>query len=79
MLILHIFLTYTLCMFVYHRLVCSLDDKDSDEDTNHWSRRCRPERTSEKMQSDWAKMKERLSTLQQVRMSLQCILVSHLV
>ncbi|TMS03954.1 hypothetical protein E3U43_000843 [Larimichthys crocea] len=36
------------------------NDKDTDEEINHWSRRCRPERTSEKMQSDWAKMKERL-------------------
>ncbi|XP_031712277.1 trichohyalin isoform X4 [Anarrhichthys ocellatus] len=50
-----------------YRLVCSLgdNDKDTDEEINHWSRRCRPERTSEKMQSDWAKMKERLSTIRQ--------------
>ncbi|XP_027133479.1 trichohyalin isoform X3 [Larimichthys crocea] len=41
------------------------NDKDTDEEINHWSRRCRPERTSEKMQSDWAKMKERLCTLRQ--------------
>ncbi|KAK9522779.1 hypothetical protein VZT92_019225 [Zoarces viviparus] len=50
-----------------HRLVCSLgdNDEDTDEEINQWSRRCRPERTSEKMQSDWAKMKERLSTVRQ--------------
>ncbi|XP_068559319.1 paramyosin isoform X2 [Cebidichthys violaceus] len=50
-----------------YRLVCSLgdNDKDTDEETNHWSRQCRPERTSEKMQSDWARMKERLSTIRQ--------------
>ncbi|KAM8760782.1 uncharacterized protein AB9X84_008727 isoform 4-T4 [Acanthopagrus schlegelii] len=50
-----------------YRLVCSLgdNDKDTDEEINHWSRRCRPERTSEKMQSDWVRMKERLSILQQ--------------
>ncbi|TKS78680.1 hypothetical protein D9C73_012493 [Collichthys lucidus] len=41
------------------------NDKDTDEEINQWSRRCRPERTSEKMQSDWAKMKERLCTLRQ--------------
>lgn len=59
-------------MFVYRRLVCSLGDtdKDTDEEMNHWSRRCRPERTSEKLQSDWVKTEERLSTLRQVRMSL---------
>ncbi|XP_041643373.1 trichohyalin [Cheilinus undulatus] len=32
---------------------------------NQWRRRCRSDRRSEKMQSDCAKMKERLSTLQQ--------------
>ncbi|XP_044053052.1 trichohyalin isoform X2 [Siniperca chuatsi] len=50
-----------------YRLVCSLgdNDKDTDEEMTHWSRRCRPERTSEKMQSDWAKMKHQLSTLRQ--------------
>ncbi|XP_076587924.1 uncharacterized protein LOC143321450 isoform X2 [Chaetodon auriga] len=49
-----------------YRLVCSLgDDKDTDEEMNDCSRRCRPERTSEKMQSDWAKTKARLSALQQ--------------
>ncbi|XP_029295745.1 trichohyalin isoform X2 [Cottoperca gobio] len=49
------------------RLVCSLEDneKDTGEEMNRRSKRCRPERTSEKMQSDWAKMKERLSTLRQ--------------
>ncbi|XP_032371734.1 trichohyalin isoform X2 [Etheostoma spectabile] len=50
-----------------YRLVCSLEDNDNDtdEEMNHWSSRCRPERTSEKMHSDWAKMKMRLSTLRQ--------------
>ncbi|KAM7018110.1 uncharacterized protein LKV04_002012 [Tautogolabrus adspersus] len=50
-----------------HRLVCSLEDKDkdTDEEMNQWRRSCRPERSSEKMQSDCAKMKERLSTLRQ--------------
>nr|XP_046242081.1 trichohyalin [Scatophagus argus] len=50
-----------------YRLVCSLgdNDKDTDEEINEWSRRSRPERTSEKMQSDWVRMKERLFTLQQ--------------
>ncbi|XP_059192770.1 trichohyalin [Centropristis striata] len=50
-----------------YRLACSLgdNDKDTDEEISHCSRRCRPERTSEKMQSDWVKMKERLSTLRQ--------------
>ncbi|KAF1389157.1 hypothetical protein PFLUV_G00070540 [Perca fluviatilis] len=45
-----------------YRLVCSLEenDNDTDEEMNHW-----PERTSDKMHSDWAKMKERLSTLRQ--------------
>ncbi|KAG7223490.1 hypothetical protein INR49_015483 [Caranx melampygus] len=41
------------------------NDKDTDEEVNHWSWRCRPKRTSEKMQSDWAKMKQRLTDLQQ--------------
>ncbi|XP_078105767.1 uncharacterized protein LOC144517557 [Sander vitreus] len=50
-----------------YRLVCSLEDNDNDtdEEINNWSSRRRPERTSEKMHSDWAKMKERLSTLRQ--------------
>ncbi|XP_056232257.1 putative protein tag-278 isoform X2 [Seriola aureovittata] len=50
-----------------YRLVCSLGDKDkdTDEEINHWSGRCRSKRTSEKMQSDWAKMKERLTNIQQ--------------
>ncbi|XP_042277382.1 trichohyalin isoform X3 [Thunnus maccoyii] len=50
-----------------YRLVCSLSDadKDTDEEINHWSRRCRPERTSEKMRSNWEKMKEYLSSLRQ--------------
>ncbi|XP_070821299.1 trichohyalin [Chaetodon trifascialis] len=50
-----------------YRLVCSVgdNDKDTDEEMNGCSRRCRPERTSEKMQSDWAKTKARLSALQQ--------------
>ncbi|KAF7665539.1 hypothetical protein LDENG_00140360 [Lucifuga dentata] len=53
------------------RLVCSVgvDEKDTDEEENLWSRRCRPERTSgsqlDKSQSDWVKMKERLSILRQ--------------
>lgn len=70
--VLHILLIYTLCMFVYHRFASSSvdNDKDTDEEINHWSRRCRPERTSEKMQSDWAKMKERLCTLRQVIIGL---------
>ncbi|XP_035495332.1 myosin heavy chain, skeletal muscle isoform X2 [Scophthalmus maximus] len=48
-----------------YRLECSSgdDDKDTDEDTNHWSGRCRSENTSVKMQS--AKMKERLANLRQ--------------
>ncbi|XP_070689489.1 trichohyalin [Pempheris klunzingeri] len=48
-----------------YRLVCSLGDtdKDTDEEIHGWSRRCRPERTSGRLQSDWVKMKERLSTL----------------
>ncbi|KAK5871483.1 hypothetical protein PBY51_004364 [Eleginops maclovinus] len=50
-----------------YRHVCSLDDinKDTEQELNPRSSRCRPERTSQKMQSDWAKMKERLSTLHQ--------------
>ncbi|KAM7391992.1 hypothetical protein PAMP_022636 [Pampus punctatissimus] len=50
-----------------YRLVCSLGeaDKDTDEEINHCSRRCRRGRTSEKMQSNLEKMKERLSTLRQ--------------
>ncbi|XP_060895241.1 trichohyalin isoform X2 [Labrus mixtus] len=48
-----------------YRLVCSLEDKDTDEEMNHWRRSCRPERSSEKMQSDCAETRERLSTLQQ--------------
>ncbi|CAK6966516.1 trichohyalin isoform X4 [Scomber scombrus] len=49
-----------------YRLVSSLGDadKDTDEEVNN-CRRCRPKRTSEKMQSHWQKMKERLSTLRQ--------------
>ncbi|XP_028433050.1 trichohyalin isoform X1 [Perca flavescens] len=43
-----------------YRLVCSLEDNDTDEEMNHW-----PKRTSDKMHSDWVKMKERLSTLRQ--------------
>ncbi|XP_030273582.1 trichohyalin isoform X4 [Sparus aurata] len=47
------------------RLVCSLgdNDKDTDEEINQWSRRCRPETTSEKMQSDSVRMKEHLFIL----------------
>ncbi len=58
--------------------MCSLgdDDKDTDEEMNHWSRKCRPERTTEKMQCDWVKTKERLSTLRQVRMSLSLYHIS---
>ncbi|XP_051279594.1 trichohyalin [Dicentrarchus labrax] len=41
------------------------NDKDTDEEMNHWTRRSRPERASEKTLSDWAKTKGRLSTLQQ--------------
>ncbi|XP_034004398.1 trichohyalin isoform X2 [Trematomus bernacchii] len=50
-----------------YRHVCSLDHnkKDTEEELNQRSGRCRPERTSQKMHSDWAKMRERLSTLQQ--------------
>ncbi|KAK1892033.1 hypothetical protein KUDE01_007110 [Dissostichus eleginoides] len=50
-----------------YRHVFSLDHnkKDTEEELNQRSGRCRPERTSQKMHSDWAKMKERLSTLQQ--------------
>ncbi|XP_071339047.1 trichohyalin isoform X2 [Trachinotus anak] len=50
-----------------YRLVNSLgdNDKDTDEETNHWSGRCRSTRKSEKMHTDWAKMKERLTNLQQ--------------
>ncbi|KAJ4942069.1 hypothetical protein JOQ06_011939 [Pogonophryne albipinna] len=50
-----------------YRHVCSLDHnkKDTEEELNQRSGRCRPERTSQKMHSDWAKMKGRLSTLQQ--------------
>ncbi|XP_029137412.2 trichohyalin isoform X3 [Labrus bergylta] len=42
-----------------HRLVCSLEDKDTDEEMDHWRR------SSEKMLSDCAETRERLSTLQQ--------------
>ncbi|XP_026178101.1 trichohyalin isoform X2 [Mastacembelus armatus] len=45
-----------------YRLLCSLDDNDKDTDEEDWNRRCRPERTSEKLNQ--AKMKERLSNLQ---------------
>ncbi|XP_034727852.1 trichohyalin [Etheostoma cragini] len=50
-----------------YRLVCSLENNDNntDEEMNHWSSGCRAERKSEKMHSDWAKMKMRLSTLRQ--------------
>ncbi|XP_022077964.2 trichohyalin isoform X2 [Acanthochromis polyacanthus] len=48
-------------------LVCSLSDneKDTDEEIIHCSGRSRPERTSAKMKSDWAALKERLSNLRQ--------------
>ncbi|XP_033946315.1 golgin subfamily A member 6-like protein 22 [Pseudochaenichthys georgianus] len=50
-----------------YRHVCSLDHnkKDTEEELTQRSGRCRPERTSQKMHSDWARMKGRLSTLQQ--------------
>ncbi|KAL6114176.1 uncharacterized protein ACO6RY_05009 [Pungitius sinensis] len=50
-----------------HRRVCSSGDgdKDTDEEVNHWRRQSSTERTPEKMESDGAKMKERLSTLRQ--------------
>ncbi|XP_045890395.1 myosin-11 isoform X4 [Micropterus dolomieu] len=49
-----------------YRLVCLGDyDKDTDEEMNHRSRKCRSEKTSEMLQCDWVKMKERLSTLRQ--------------
>ncbi|XP_047447589.1 trichohyalin [Mugil cephalus] len=50
-----------------HRTVCSLsdNDKDTDEEMNPWRRKSNPERTSEKLQSDWTKMKEQLRNLQQ--------------
>ncbi|XP_034548024.1 trichohyalin isoform X2 [Notolabrus celidotus] len=49
-----------------HRVVCSFDedDKDTNEEINPSRRRCRPVKISERMQSDCAQMKERLSTLQ---------------
>lgn len=43
-------------------------DNDTDEEINPW--RCRPDRTREKMQSEWIKMKDLLSQLQKVSMSL---------
>ncbi|XP_068166920.1 golgin subfamily A member 6-like protein 22 [Antennarius striatus] len=47
-----------------HRIVCSVgDSKDTDEEINHWNRRCR--KRSEKMKTDWARMKEHLSVLRQ--------------
>ncbi|XP_037339351.2 golgin subfamily A member 6-like protein 7 isoform X2 [Pungitius pungitius] len=50
-----------------YRLVCSSGDgdKDTDVEVNHWRRQSSTERTPEKMESDGAKMKERLSTLRQ--------------
>ncbi|XP_077456871.1 uncharacterized protein LOC144074352 [Stigmatopora argus] len=40
------------------------DDKDANEESKgHWSRRSKLEEASEKMQSAWEKMNERLSTL----------------
>nr|XP_020458076.1 trichohyalin-like [Monopterus albus] len=50
-----------------YRLVYSLDENDQNgnEKMNHWTRRCRSQRTSEKMQLDRAKLKERLFNLQQ--------------
>ncbi|XP_030594000.1 trichohyalin isoform X3 [Archocentrus centrarchus] len=36
---------------------------DTDEEINSWSRKSRPERTLETMQSEWVKMKGRLSNL----------------
>ncbi|XP_050931274.1 myosin-4 isoform X1 [Lates calcarifer] len=41
------------------------NDKDTDEEVNHWSSRYRSERTSEKTQSDLEKMKERLTNIRQ--------------
>nr|XP_040052439.1 trichohyalin isoform X5 [Gasterosteus aculeatus aculeatus] len=50
-----------------YRLVCSSGDgdQDTDEEVNPWRRQSRTERTPEKTQSDWARMKERLSTIRQ--------------
>ncbi|XP_072244026.1 uncharacterized protein [Leuresthes tenuis] len=41
-----------------------MDDQDTDEEVNHWSGTSRTVGTSEKMQSDMTKMKERLFNLQ---------------
>lgn len=76
MIVSHIYRTYsllTLCICLC-RPICSLGDKDTDEEINHHSRRCRPKRISEKMQSDWFKMNNRLSTLRQVRKSLTVLI-----
>lgn len=67
------FLVYDFTIIIFHgclrRHLCPLDDKDTDEEVCRRSRRCRPERTLEKMQSDWLRMKDHLSALRQVRMS----------
>lgn len=53
------------------RAVCSTENKEADEGTDRQMKMCWPNRTVEKMQSDWFKMNDNLMVLQQVRMSLK--------
>lgn len=50
--------------------MCSTDNQETNEEIDQMEM-SRPNRTLEKMQSDWFKMKNNLMALQQVRMSLK--------
>lgn len=50
--------------------MCSTDNQETNEEIDQMEM-SRPNRTLEKMQSDWFEMKNNLMALQQVRMSLK--------
>lgn len=53
------------------RAVFSTQNKEADEGREQQMKMCWPNRTEEKMQSDWLKMKDNLIALQQVRKPLK--------
>ncbi|KAM3611317.1 uncharacterized protein V6R79_016547 [Siganus canaliculatus] len=58
-------LSASVCKKETYRLLCSADGHNTDRESSRQSRRCKPERTSEKLQPGCAEMKERLFTLRQ--------------
>lgn len=58
-----------LCRGDVYRAVCSTDTQEANEEIDQMET-SGPNRTLEKLQSDWFKMKNNLMALQQVRMSI---------